>query len=67
MTTDVTFRPGVRLGVDVGTVRVGVARSDAHGLRILQEYAVDGPGNMPVPRDDFAEFDYDVATLALPL
>jgi len=44
-----------------------VRRSDAHGLRILQEYAVDGPGNMPVPRDDFAEFDYDVATLALPL
>jgi putative Holliday junction resolvase len=26
------FRPGVRLGVDVGTVRVGVARSDASGL-----------------------------------
>jgi putative holliday junction resolvase len=26
------FRPGVRLGVDVGSVRVGVARSDASGL-----------------------------------
>lgn len=24
--------PGVRLGVDVGTVRVGVARSDPHGI-----------------------------------
>jgi putative holliday junction resolvase len=30
--TPVTFRPGVRLGVDVGSVRVGVARSDAGGL-----------------------------------
>jgi putative Holliday junction resolvase len=25
-------RPGVRLGVDVGTVRIGVARSDPHGM-----------------------------------
>jgi putative holliday junction resolvase len=28
----VTFRSGVRLGVDVGSVRVGVARCDAAGL-----------------------------------
>jgi putative Holliday junction resolvase len=26
------MRCGVRLGVDVGTVRIGVARSDAHGM-----------------------------------
>ena len=26
------MRPGVRLGVDVGTVRIGVARSDLHGM-----------------------------------
>ena len=26
------MRPGVRLGVDVGRVRVGVARSDPHGM-----------------------------------
>lgn len=26
------FRPGVRLGVDVGTARIGVARSDRDGL-----------------------------------
>lgn len=32
MTTNVTFRQGVRLGVDVGSVRVGVARSDASGV-----------------------------------
>jgi putative holliday junction resolvase len=26
------MRPGVRLGVDVGTVRIGVSRSDLHGM-----------------------------------
>lgn len=26
------MRPGVRVGVDVGTARIGVARSDAHGM-----------------------------------
>jgi putative Holliday junction resolvase len=25
-------RPGVRLGVDVGTARIGIARSDDHGM-----------------------------------
>jgi putative Holliday junction resolvase len=25
-------RPGIRLGVDVGTVRIGVSRSDLHGM-----------------------------------
>jgi putative Holliday junction resolvase len=32
VTTVVAFRHGVRLGVDVGSVRVGVARCDAAGL-----------------------------------
>lgn len=27
-----TLRPGVRLGIDVGTVRVGVARCDIHAM-----------------------------------
>ena len=26
------MRSGVRIGVDVGTVRIGVARSDLHGM-----------------------------------
>lgn len=26
------MRPGVRLGIDVGTVRIGVASSDQHGM-----------------------------------
>jgi putative Holliday junction resolvase len=32
VTTAVGFRDGVRLGVDVGSVRVGVARCDATGM-----------------------------------
>jgi putative Holliday junction resolvase len=32
VTAGVTFREGVRLGVDVGSVRVGVARCDPSGL-----------------------------------
>jgi len=31
----VSFRPGTRIGVDVGTVRVGVARTDAAGILSL--------------------------------
>jgi len=29
------MRPGVRLGVDVGTVRIGVSRSDPHGMMAM--------------------------------
>lgn len=43
-----------------------VRRSDAHGLRIHQ-HPVDAPDPGPVPRDDFAEFDFDAATLPLPV
>jgi salicylate hydroxylase len=41
-----------------------VARSDAHGLRIHQHFAT-APEGTPVPRDDFAEFDFDAATQPL--
>jgi putative Holliday junction resolvase len=30
-----SFRPGTRLGIDVGTARIGVARSDPHGMLAL--------------------------------
>ncbi len=36
------FRRGVRLGVDVGTVRVGLARSDADGLLATPVETVGG-------------------------
>jgi len=41
------MRPGVRLAVDVGTVRIGVARSDALGLLASPlETVPRGPGDL---------------------
>lgn len=41
------LRPGVRLGVDVGSVRVGVARSDASAtLAVPVETVRRGPGDI---------------------
>lgn len=41
------MRSGVRLGVDVGTVRVGVARSDLHGMLATPvETVTRGPGDV---------------------
>jgi putative holliday junction resolvase len=40
-------RPGVRLGVDVGSVRIGVARSDVGGLLASPVHTVRrGPGDL---------------------
>ena len=36
------MRPGVRLAVDVGSVRVGIARSDATGTLAVPECTLDG-------------------------
>ncbi len=35
------MRPGVRLAVDVGSVRIGVARSDASGVLAVPECTLD--------------------------
>lgn len=41
------MRPGVRLGVDVGTARIGVARSDDHGMLATPvETVARGAGDM---------------------
>lgn len=41
------MRPGVRLGVDVGSVRIGIARSDAGGLLASPADTVRrGPGDL---------------------
>ncbi|GLJ78947.1 Holliday junction resolvase RuvX [Microbacterium imperiale] len=45
------FRPGVRLGIDVGTARIGVARSDRDGL-------------LAVPVETVPRGDNDVARIA---
>jgi len=44
-------RSGVRLGIDVGTVRVGVARSDLHGM-------------LATPVETVARGDGDIARIA---
>lgn len=41
-----------------------VQRADAHGLRIHQ-HLVTASADDPVPRDDFAEFDFDAANVPL--
>ena len=47
------MRPGVRLGVDVGSVRVGLAASDREGLVAspVATLARDGAGGAGLPRD----------------
>lgn len=41
------MRPGVRLGVDVGTARIGVARSDPHAMLATPVETVKrGPGDL---------------------
>ncbi|HAQ59227.1 MAG TPA: Holliday junction resolvase RuvX [Microbacterium sp.] len=44
------FRPGVRLGIDVGTARVGVARSDRDGLLATPVETVPRASGDPVTR-----------------
>jgi putative Holliday junction resolvase len=46
------MRPGVRLGVDVGKVRIGVARSDNHGMLAtpVETLPRDADGNADVTR-----------------
>ena len=46
------MRPGVRLGIDVGKVRIGVASSDPHGM-------------LATPVSTVARGDGDVATILL--
>lgn len=44
------FRPGVRLGIDVGTARVGVARCDRDGLLATPVETVPRASGDPVAR-----------------
>ena len=49
------FRRGVRLGVDVGSVRVGVARTDPDGLLAVPVTTVTRPKAVAAGRTDLAE------------
>ena len=60
------MRTGVRLGVDVGKVRIGVARSDLHGMLALPVETVPrGPGD--VERILAVVNDYEVTEIVVGL
>jgi len=49
---DAGFRRGVRIGVDVGSVRVGVARSDPDGILAVPVATLARPKAAAAPRTD---------------
>ena len=61
------FRVGARLGVDVGDVRIGVARSDPSGLLATPVETVRrGPGDLERLRSLVAEYDVVEVVVGLP-
>lgn len=65
------MRTGVRIGVDVGKARVGVARSDAHGMLATPVETVprdlDGDADLHRIAEIVAELDAVEAVVGLPL
>ncbi len=62
------MRPGVRVAVDVGTVRVGLARSDAMGMLAVPLDAVPaGDGAVGAVLGTLAEWDAIEVYVGLPL
>jgi putative Holliday junction resolvase len=62
------MRSGVRVGVDVGKVRIGVARSDLHGMLATPVETVPrGDGDLARLRAIVAELDAIEVIVGLPL
>lgn len=62
------MRAGIRLGVDVGDVRIGVARSDPAGtLAVPVETVRRGPGDLDRLAALVAEYDAIEVVLGLPV
>lgn len=62
------FRPGVRLGIDVGTARIGVARSDRDGLLAVPVETVPrGDGDVARIAALAAEYDAFELVVGLPV
>ncbi|MCA0217801.1 MAG: Holliday junction resolvase RuvX [Actinobacteria bacterium] len=62
------MRPGVRLGIDVGTARIGVARSDLHGMLATPVETVPrGAGDVARIRELVGEIDAFEIIVGLPL
>lgn len=61
-------RTGVRLGVDVGTARIGVARSDPHGMLATPVETVKrGDGDLARIAELATEFDAIELVVGLPI
>lgn len=62
------MRPGVRLGVDVGTARIGVARSDFHGMLATPVETVKrGPGDLARIAELSVEYEAFEIIVGLPI
>jgi putative Holliday junction resolvase len=62
------IRPGVRIGVDVGKVRIGVSRSDPHAMLATPVETVSrGDGDLLAIAALVAEFDAVEVVVGLPL
>jgi putative Holliday junction resolvase len=62
------MRPGVRIGVDVGSVRIGVARSDATATLAVPVTTVSrGPGDIAALAGLVAEHEAIEVVVGLPL
>ena len=62
------MRSGVRLGIDVGTARIGVARSDGHGMLALPVETVKrGAGDLARIAELSVEYDATEIVVGLPI
>ena len=62
------MRPGVRLGVDVGTARIGVARCDPHGILATPiETVARAPGDLARIAELSVEYDALELVVGLPI
>ena len=62
------MRPGVRIGVDVGSVRIGVARTDPSGLLAVPvETVARGEGDLARIADIVTEHEAIEVVVGLPL
>jgi len=62
------MRPGTRLGIDVGTARIGVARSDLHGMLATPVETVKrGAGDLARIAEIATEYDAIEIVVGLPI
>jgi putative holliday junction resolvase len=62
------MRPGTRLGIDVGTARIGVARSDPHGMLATPVETVKrGAGDLARIAELAVEYDAVEIVVGLPV